>query len=139
MADILHLLNIKTNSEKVFDAITTREGLSNWWTTATEARPELGSIVTFRFRPSYYNEMKIVNLEKNEKVEWECIKGDPQWIGTKLIFNIESQNNATILRFFHTGWKEATDFFAACNYHWGLYLKSLKTYLETGKGNPHIY
>jgi hypothetical protein len=33
-------------------------------------------------------------------------------------------------------WREPTDFFASCNYHWGYYLRSLKLLLETGEGTP---
>ena len=44
--------------------------------------------------------------------------------------------NQTILRFTHGNWRESTDFFASCNYHWGYYLRSLKLLLETGEGTP---
>jgi hypothetical protein len=40
------------------------------------------------------------------------------------------------LRFTHGAWREMTDFFAACNYNWGFYMRSLKAYCETGKGQP---
>jgi uncharacterized protein YndB with AHSA1/START domain len=140
VAEILHLFNIKTtDASKVYDAITTQEGLSNWWTTETTATPEVNSIATFRFLPDYYDEMKITKLEKNRRVEWHCIVGDKQWVGTKIIFSIEPEQNSINLRFSHTDWREKTDFYAVCNYHWGLYMKSLKTYVETGKGNPHIF
>lgn len=140
MAEILHLLNIKTtDTSKVFNAITTQKGLSNWWTTETQASPEVNSIASFRFLPDYHNEMKVTKLEKNKRVEWLCITGDPQWVGTKFIFNIEPEKDSINLRFSHTDWRETTDLFAVCNYHWGLYMKSLKTYIETGKGNPHLY
>ena len=79
------------------------------------------------------------NLEKHKRVEWESVTGDKQWIGTKIIFNIEPKKDSINLRFSHINWKEQTDLFADCNYHWGLYMKSLKTYIETGKGNPHLY
>ena len=28
------------------------------------------------------------------------------------------------------------DGLATCNYHWGFYMRSLKSYCETGKGQP---
>ena len=138
MADIFHLAQIKTsNATAVYDAITTQEGLGNWWTTAVQAKPEVSSVAVFRFSPDYAREMKILNLRKDKKVEWECIAGDKEWLGTKIIFNLEQKNKNTILRFSHLNWKHQTDLFGICNYHWGLYLKSLKTYIETGKGTPH--
>ena len=140
MAEIHHLFNIKTtDASKVYDAITTQQGLAGWWTTGVTAKQEVNSIASFRFLPDYYNEMKVTKLENDKRVEWLCLEGDPQWIDTKIIFSIEPEKDSINLRFSHIGWKEATDFYAVCNYHWGLYLKSLKTYIETGKGNPHIY
>jgi hypothetical protein len=32
MVDIIHRIGIKTGSDKVFKALSTIEGLSNWWT-----------------------------------------------------------------------------------------------------------
>ncbi len=80
--------------------------------------------------------MKIVKLVPNRTVEWECIKGDNEWIGTNFVFNLEEKENETILKFTHAKWREETDFFASCNYHWGYYLRSVKLYCETGSGTP---
>jgi len=138
MPEIFHLFNIKTEEPaKVFDALTTQKGLASWWTTATEATPKDGSIAKFRFSPDYHKEMKVVKLEKNKTVEWQCVKGDDEWQGTKLSFSIEPAEQGINVRFRHWNWKEQTDLFGICNYHWGLYMKGLKTYIETGKGNPH--
>lgn len=140
MPEILHLFNIKTTDpSKVYDAITTQQGLASWWTTGVTAKPEVGSIASFRFIPEHLMEMKIIKLVKDKRIEWECVTGDKQWVGTKLIFSIEPEKDSINLRFSHIGWREATDFYAVCNYHWGLYMKSLKTFIETGKGNPHFY
>ncbi|HTJ27689.1 MAG TPA: hypothetical protein VMA36_16150 [Candidatus Limnocylindria bacterium] len=32
MADIMHQINIQTSLEEVYRAITTAEGVRNWWT-----------------------------------------------------------------------------------------------------------
>jgi len=80
--------------------------------------------------------MKITNLEDKQKVEWECLQGDKEWMGTNFVFELEEKNNKTTLRFTHSNWKEVTDFYASCNYHWGWYMTSLKNYCETGKGQP---
>jgi len=72
--------------------------------------------------------MKIIDLQPNKRVEWECLVGDKEWIGTKLIFELEEKDNETILRFTHSNWKAETDFFASCNFQWAYYLVSLKQY-----------
>ncbi len=138
MAEIFHLFNIKTTEvSKLYDAITKKEGLASWWTTETNGTSELGSIIEFRFTKDYKKSMKIIGLDKNKKVEWECVEGDDQWLGTKIKFELEQKENSIDVKFYHDNWKEVTNLFGICNYHWGLYMKSLKSYIEDGKGNPH--
>jgi hypothetical protein len=78
--------------------------------------------------------MKIINLRTNEKVEWECVQSDPQWIGTHVIFEISRHYDLVKLNLKQTNWKEQTEFFATCNYHWGRHLTMLRDYCETGIG-----
>jgi uncharacterized protein YndB with AHSA1/START domain len=138
MAEIFHLFNIKTkNLSKIYDAITTQEGLSSWWTVETTAEPDVGTITEFRFTENYKTGMKIIKLDKDKKVEWECIEGDEQWLGTKIKFELKQNKDSIDVKFYHRNWNEVTDLFGICNYHWGLYMKSLKSYVEEGKGNPH--
>jgi len=136
MAAIKHLLFINSPSQKIYSAITTKEGVANWWTEQTEIGHRVGDINIFDFGDRYHNEMKISKLIPNKQVEWECLEGDKEWIGTKLIFEIEEKDKGSVLKFTHGNWREETDFFASCNYHWGYYMRSLKLYCETGKGNP---
>jgi uncharacterized protein YndB with AHSA1/START domain len=136
MPAIKHLLTINASPETIYKALTTTEGIANWWTPETKIGNNIGEINIFNFGDKYHNEMKITKLISNKRVEWECLKGDREWIGTKLSFEIEEKNNQTGLRFTHDLWKEETDFFASCNFQWGYYMRSIKQYCETGKGIP---
>ncbi len=136
MAEIKHLLHINAPSENVYKAIIEEEGLKNWWTSQTIASPEEGAIIEFKFGERYHDKMKVIHLESNKRVEWLCIHGEPEWIDTTFVFDLEAKGDQSILRFTHGNWRESTDFFASCNYHWGYYLRSLKLLLETGKGTP---
>lgn len=136
MADIKHLVVIEAPVRTVYRALTAQSGLAAWWTTQTVATPQVGSIAEFTFGDRYHNEMRIVKLEEDRKVEWKCIEGDEEWVGTTLVFSLEPDDGRTILRFSHGEWRAATDFFASCNYHWGFYMRSLKSYCETGAGEP---
>lgn len=137
MTNIKHYLIIKSTPEKIYNALTTKEGIARWWTVETEIGFKVGDKNEFNFGKTYHNIMKIVDLRTNKRVEWLCEKGDKEWVGTKLIFEIEKQKTDSVLRFSHENWKEETDFFASCNYHWGYYLRSLKIYCESGKGTPY--
>ena len=136
MVAIKHYLLIKSPPGKVYQALTTRDGISNWWTEQTEIGKKVGDMNVFDFGNKYHNEMKITDLQLNKRVEWECIEGDKEWIGTTFIFDLEEKEGNTILRFTHGNWKEETDFFAFCNYNWGYYMKSLAKYSEEGEGTP---
>ena len=137
MAAIKHLLLIKSPAEKIYSAITTKKGITNWWTEQTEIGNNVGETNIFDFGERYHNEMKIINLVPDKLVEWECIAGDQEWIRTKFIFEIEeTDDDSSVLKFAHAGWRKETDFFASCNYQWGYYMTSLKLYCETGIGTP---
>jgi uncharacterized protein YndB with AHSA1/START domain len=137
MLEIQHYLEINAPAPEVFKAVTEQEGLAGWWTEDAIARPQVGSIAEFKFGEHYHNKMRITNLIPNSKVEWECLQGDKEWIGTSFTFDISEKSGKTALKFTHKDWREATNFYASCNYHWGLYMKSLKDYCETGKGEPY--
>lgn len=51
---IYQRLLIKVPVEKVYEALTTQEGLTGWWTPDTIAKPEKGSILRFGFGPDYF-------------------------------------------------------------------------------------
>ena len=137
MPEMKHLVEINTPASVVYRAVTEQAGLAAWWTTETVAEAKVGGILEFRFGHEYHNKMRVTNLVPNRRAEWECIADEKQWIGTKFTFDLEEQGGKTILRFSHYDWREATDFFAKCNYHWGYYMHSLKQYCETGQGTPY--
>lgn len=139
MADIRHMLLIDAPVDTVYRAITEQDGLAGWWTRQTVAAPEVGSFAEFRFGDRYTDKMRVAVLEPGRKVEWECVEGDKEWIGTRIVFDLEKQGDQALLRFRHAGWRAETDFYASCNYQWGYYMRSLKLYCETGGGTPFEY
>lgn len=136
MANIRHNLTIEVQAKIVYDAITTQEGLLGWWTTNALAKPEVGHINHFQFGDQYFNKMKNLKLKKPDLVSWECIDGDQEWIGTKLLFELEERDNNTFLKFSHLNWADESEFFGFCSHNWGRFLDSLKSFCETGKGQP---
>ena len=136
MSSIKHYLVIKAKPEKVYNAITKTGGLKSWWTAGANADEKIGGTAEFIFGERYYNKMEIIKLQPNKIVEWECLEGDKEWIGTTFLFDLEEKDDTTILRFSHNNWREETDFFASCNFNWGYYMNSLKLYCETGQGTP---
>ena len=138
MANILHRILIKAKPEKVYPAFATIEGLQQWWTRFIESHDEMqpGTIVQFRFGNSG-PDMKIKNVIAGKRIEWECIDGPEDWVGTKLFFDLEQHGDKSILHFGQTGWKNENDFYMHCNCRWAYFMLSIKSLVETGHGTPY--
>jgi uncharacterized protein YndB with AHSA1/START domain len=132
MPDIYHLVTIKSDTATVYAAVTTQYGLSRWWLPDTIAEPEIGFVNEFRVETKFINKMKVIALELNTKVEWECINENDEWTGTHILFDIREKDGTCYLHFKQTGWKEQTEFFANCSFHWARHLIMLKHLCETG-------
>lgn len=136
MAHIHHLLPIKAEKQIIFDAITSQKGLSKWWTKDCIAQPEAEFVNQFKFGDLIENHMKVIDLQTDKRVEWECIKSVEEWLGTRVIFEIIEKDGMNFLNFLHIGFENEDDFFASCNFNWARNLISLKNLCETGKGSP---
>jgi uncharacterized protein YndB with AHSA1/START domain len=131
---IKQLFHINASKEKVFEAISTINGLSNWWTVETSGDASTGGIIQFRFAASGGPDMKVSEMKANEKIKWECVASNHGWTGNTLTFLLDENDGKTRLRFSHDGWKEQDDFYAICSFSWGRYMESLRQYCQTGTG-----
>ena len=52
MADIRHNIVIKATPEKIYEAISTQQGIEAWWCKQTIAKPEVGFVNVFVFGSS---------------------------------------------------------------------------------------
>jgi len=137
MPDILHRVGIKSKSPKdVYEALTTIEGLSAWWTTSTQGESKVGGTIRFRFGEKGGFTMRVLELAPAARVLWEVIDGPEEWVGTKVSFALTQDQDYTVLLFKHQGWKEPVEFMHHCSTKWAIFLMSLKSRLETGKGAP---
>jgi uncharacterized protein YndB with AHSA1/START domain len=138
MPDILHRIGIKSSSPNdAYKALTAIEGLSGWWTIDTQGQSKVGEVVKFRFGDLGGFDMKVLELDPAKRVLWQVIDGPEEWIGTKVSFDLKQDGDYTIIHFKHEGWKEAMEFMYHCSTKWAIFLMSLKSLVETGKGAPH--
>jgi hypothetical protein len=138
MPDILHRIGVKSSSPAdAYRALTTIEGLSDWWTRDTDGGTRVGDVIRFRFGPPGGFDMKVVGLDPGKRVLWEVVDGPAEWIGTTVSFDIKEDGDYTILLFKHQGWREPVEFMSHCSTKWATFLMSFKALLEDGKGAPH--
>jgi len=135
--EIWHCLRVEAPVETVYRAVTEREGLAGWWTRDLDVGRRPGDVSTFRFRSGAFNRMRIVSLDRNARVEWECVDGAGEWIGTRVVFEMRPDDGGTKVRFSHTGFREQTEYVGECSFHWAGYLVSLQGWCERGEGSPN--
>lgn len=141
MVDIIHRVGIKAGPDKVFWALSTIEGLAGWWTEHTKGVSEVGKTITFQFRDPNGAlkgefEMEVLKQEPFKKVQWKCVKGPKEWVGTEITFDLKHEDEFTIMLFGYRNWEESSDFTAHCSTKWAVFLMSLKELMEAGKGKP---
>ena len=71
MVDILHRVGVKTPTpEKVYDALTTVDGLAGWWTDDTKGSADVGGVLEFRFPPGGFDMEVVESRGWREPVEF---------------------------------------------------------------------
>jgi uncharacterized protein YndB with AHSA1/START domain len=136
MVDILHRVGVRTSSpEKVYDALTTVDGLAGWWTADTKGDAGVGGVLEFRFPPGGFD-MEVVEQRPPERVGWKVVDGPEEWVGTTIDWELRQDGDWTIVLFGHRGWREPVEFMHHCSTKWATYLMSLKGLVETGSGAP---
>lgn len=141
MANINHRIGIQSSLQKVYEALATTEGISNWWTNDTTGTSEIGKTICVRFNTPNGEELGSMNMEvtvlnPNKTVQWKFVSGPNEWIDTKVTFNLVQEENYTIVLFQHSDWREEVEFMSHCSMKWATFLISLKEFVETGKGKP---
>lgn len=131
----MHLVKIEAPPERVYGALTTTEGIRNWWTRDADLSNGTG---TFRFHDGAdVTTVLIKELEPPLHVLWKTTSSfRPEWEGTTIIFDLRVDDGGTVLSFAHRGFEAADERYAVTTTGWGSSLASLRQYLETGAGSP---
>ena len=139
MESIVKELTIEASPERVWNAITQQEEIAGWWTNDLSVKPEVGSLAELRFNQgTLIIQFEIAELDKDKKVSWITRQGPStgHWVGTSVTWQLTPIENSTKLVFNHDGFAQAGRRFENTRSWWEHFLVSLKSYLETGKGNP---
>ena len=141
MVDIIHRIAIKAPPAEVYAALSTVEGVRGWWTRETSGESRLGGTFQVLFRSPAGDEMgnmafDVLQLTQDQDVRWRCKSGPAEWIGTDVTFSLSQAGELTVVSFRHANWREAVDFTAHCSMKWATFLLSLRSLVETGKGQP---
>jgi uncharacterized protein YndB with AHSA1/START domain len=139
MPDIMHLVKIHASPERVYQALTTSEGVRNWCTGDAVLDSKIGGTGEFGFRErQIVTKIRVDELKPPARVGWKTIASNAPggWDGTTITFDLRAEGSDTVLVFAHRGFPQADEGYARVTTSWGHYLVSLQTYLETGNGTP---
>lgn len=133
-------INVNSSHEKVFNAIT--QQLNDWWGKTDSSGLKVGDEFTTRFDKAFWK-FRVTEYITNKKVTWSCIGGEPEfnaeWIGTTIYWEIDNSGKQTNVSFKHIGLTPELPCYNICAPTWDMFIsKSLKRFLETGTGEPHI-
>jgi uncharacterized protein YndB with AHSA1/START domain len=136
MFEIRHRVGISGSAGDIYRLLTTDEGLSRWWTTDTRGAGDPGSVIAFRFDGDG-PDFEVVELIANQKVVWRH-SGEipPAWRGSEISFELEPAGKQIFVNFRHYNWATTDNFLAHCSTKWGVFMLSLKSCIETGRGQP---
>jgi uncharacterized protein YndB with AHSA1/START domain len=137
MAEIHHELKIKAHPERVFEALTTAQGLRSWHSAHVEAEGAPGPVWRFVHtdRPTF--RWQVTECSAPLAVAWRCLEGPGDSVGTVVSFHLsKTDEGRTLVELAHAGWPGTHGNFRKCNTYWGVLLHHLRQYVETGTPDP---
>jgi uncharacterized protein YndB with AHSA1/START domain len=131
-------VRINADAKRVYEALTTEAGYRGWWNKVAKVPGSVGGEAQLHFVKDGQPVMmryRIDEQQPNQSVRWHCVAHEfSAWIDTSLSWQIKEAGNACWVSFEHGGWKAAPP--EPVIQGWKHFLGSLKSYLETGTGEP---
>lgn len=138
MRDYTKTITVAATADTLFDAITTADGLTAWWTEA-EGSGDTGGELRFSMSAPEPLRVHVDEATRPTAVRWtvtECTF-ERDWEGTQPSFAVTPIDEGhSRLEFTHVGLTDELECIDMCTQGWNHYLASLQTYVETGAGNP---
>jgi hypothetical protein len=129
--------------EEAFQAISNFRG---WWSEEIEGNTDqLGETFFYHYKEVHLCKLKLTTATPNQKLVYDVtdnhfsFTSDPtEWKGTKLVFDISTENGKTKVTITHEGLTPEDECYEICHESWNNYFSnSLFNLLENGKGYPN--
>ena len=129
--------------EKAYSAI---KDFRAWWSEDIEGPTDkLNEEFFYHYKDIHLCKMKLIEVDENKKLVYQVLENEfnfindkTEWVGTKLIFEITTEENKTKVKFTHEGLVPDCECYEVCNDAWTGYIKnSLYKLITFGKGEPN--
>ncbi|MCE1188501.1 MAG: SRPBCC domain-containing protein [Ignavibacteria bacterium] len=132
-------IEVFASAESIFRALTTKEGIAGWWTSANSFILNDGNEY---LSLDFGQVSKLMRVQKSElefTLNWiveECTL--PEWPGTTITITLKpDMESHTLLQLVHDDLIPELKCYKSCAHGWEYFLASLKSFVETGKGHPY--
>lgn len=141
-ADFTITIAVDQSAHEAYDAINRPR---DWWGKEIEgATDRLGAQWTYRYKDIHYSKHETTELVPERRVVWSVVdsklsflKDQAEWVGTRIVFDIDRKDDKTEIRFTHAGLVPDVECFDICVDAWsGLIKNSLRKLIATGEGLP---
>ena len=138
---------ISSDSKEIFTAIN--QNVQQWWGNTDTPVSKVGHEFTTCFDKTYWK-FRIIDLTPYRKIVWKCFEArhvhngyndiEKEWVGTFVHWTIESiSSKESELSFSHDGLTPDLNCYEICTPAWDRFVtQSLKSFVETGVGMPHL-
>lgn len=136
-------ITVNKNDLIAFNAI---RDFRAWWSEEIEGVTDiLDETFFYHYKDVHLCKLKLIEMIPNKKLvylvtdnEFNFIEDKTEWVGTKLIFELESDGENTKIQFTHLGLTPEDECYKVCEDAWSSYIQgSLKNLIETGAGKPN--
>ena len=140
-------IEVSKSPQEVFKIIT--EDVSKWWggSDLNGNTTEVDDEFVVHHQGAHYSRQRLIEVVPEKKLVWHVTEGtlywlkkdQQEWTNTKMIFEISTNNNKTILHFTHLGLVPHKECYEACRQGWTMVITDwLFHYIIDGKVNERL-
>ena len=137
MPNIELLARIHAEPQRVYEALSTAEGIRSWWARDAHVDRIAATADPGRFEHRIVTRIRLDELQPPVRIRWKTISSAaPGWDGTTVTFDLRAEGGCTVLSLSHRSFIDGGETYTRTAALWARYLLSLHRYLEAGEGRP---
>jgi uncharacterized protein YndB with AHSA1/START domain len=126
-----HRINIEADQKSVFDALSTAEGWSRWFTPEVTGDFTEGSQIVCQLKGHSPIRLRVTSVKPESAIAFEVLEGPFAPGATTSIQLASADNGRTTVSLKHDTPPIPEQDLAACNTYWGILLGQLREYAQT--------